>query len=666
MTYDFSKNRKCSKIIIALSLIMIFVLALFPSLVSHAESSDVKLEEFYSFNISSMGISNFWNSSDFENSSLYNANAIIRDGANTSIFSELSLLLDGNDNNDELKLPQSFNISSVDYSLDDFPYFLITYDGSNWYYNVYLFDTISGVYNSFGSSSCDIVTSSDVTCVCFTFDSSCSLVNTSIKTPNNNWSGMSMYQLGGYCVSNFPICSIDSSKLNDTWLKSEVINGTIAYWYCLAGLPYQDTSDPVQPYEDDFGIYEELFIDNINYIITDCNSGNGYSNPITNESYGSEDTQEILNHMTLDDATTKMYLVNSSFNSGTLYIYAGTDEYQMEHKSDYSLRIVGSSTYNLSHNTNYYQQVKYNKKSLNNYFPVPNNSSLEYQFTLNSNDGSYYDIPLSYLSNNEYSISLKELNSNFSTNRVDNKLVVLASALDSTFLGESVWTSLVKSCGNVDFNFWKFDASKVSSNTYDFIPLGASYHFDMYLYNNQTDTLSSVQSIGDCDLVSGTYNFENVGTTTDEQRMSANGTDYVPSDYMSTNTNDSYGGSLSNNSGNSSASSSPSVSPSISGGDNSVNVNIENNPTFNNDSGSSGLLSGTLLATIISLISNNKTTTVSAITDISGADGYLDYMGSVFGFVPNTVWSTISLAFIACVGIAIIGFIISIVIRFIT
>lgn len=638
------------------------------SIVSNAESNTSMISEYYGFNPVSMGFHNFWNTIDFENSSLYDSEKtpiingspvpIVNGVADTTLWSELSLYLDGDSSNGELKLPNSFSVGNDTYSLSDFPYFLIYYNSSNWKYEVILFDNIDNLYNSFTASSCQLVDLGNRKVVQVECDSDGSCTVISYRTPNHWAHDLEVYDIGSYACSNFPICSIDSSKLNDNWLKEQVEAGYIAYWYCLCGLPYGDTNE-VGNYETDYGNYSELLISNINYLITDGSNG-GYSNPITNESYGSSSgssTSQIQEHMTLDDSSTLFYTENNTFNNGNLYVYAGTDEYQMssENIANYYYQIVGTATVTIKHNHGATSNIKYGKKSIFDYFPCADGSQQTYNFS--------FDEKYSFAEKgNTFSIPLSEINSQFVASSIDQHLDVLASALDSTYSGMSWWKQVNNTISGQAFAGFQF--LNYYASDYDCEPVAYTYHFDLYIYNSSSDSTSSVQSKCDSNLISGVSSSQNLGTSTSEDKMTALGTDYIPSNYTTTQTNTS-GNSSSN------SSSSPSVSPSISGGDNSVNVNIENNPTFNNDvssnsESSSSLWKGGILATIISLIASNKSASTSAFETISNTTGWSSILTSTYTFVPNYFWVLIFTTATTVFGIMIVAFIVKLVYRIFT
>lgn len=95
---------------------------------------------------------------------------------------------------------------------------------------------------------------------------------------------------------------------------------------------------------------------------------------------------------------------------------------------------------------------------------------------------------------------------------------------------------------------------------------------------------------------------------------------------------------------------------------------INNNPTFNNNtsSSSSSFGSGGIIGFILGAIIGNNKSSSDTITSMTGANGWLEVISSTWGWIPTQIWSVLITTFTAVIGIIVVAFIISIVIRFIT
>lgn len=95
---------------------------------------------------------------------------------------------------------------------------------------------------------------------------------------------------------------------------------------------------------------------------------------------------------------------------------------------------------------------------------------------------------------------------------------------------------------------------------------------------------------------------------------------------------------------------------------------INNNPTFNNNtfSSSSSFGSGGLIPFILGAIIGNNKSSSDTISSMTGANGWLQVISSTWQWIPTQIWTVILTAFQAIIGICVVAFIISIIIRFIT
>lgn len=649
---------------IVFSSIIIILCVFFSCISSNAESNTSMISEYYGFNPISMGFHNFWNTIDFENSSLYDSEKtpiingspvpIVNGVADTTLWSELSLYLDGDSSNGELKLPNSFSVGNDTYSLSDFPYFLIYYNRSNWKYEVILFDNIDNLYNSFTASSCQLVDLGNRKVVQVECDSDGSCTVISYRTPNHWAHDLEVYDIGSYACSNFPICSIDSSKLNDNWLKEQVEAGYIAYWYCLCGLPYGDTNE-VGNYETDYGNYSELLISNINYLLTD-GSGGAYTNPVNNESYGgsndrSDEDIENNDYLGEDNA---IIMNASSLENGYWRVFLDWNNNQLTQKDKYSI----NATFELTGNVTFEGSGNYEEICIDTYNLTPNqegvyilDKTFSYSTSLNANSGNYYDFNFS------------NINDGLSSNgKTALPFIQLVDKMKGTNDVKSGTTNLISDLFSGSYSGFR-------------IPLFQSHN--QISYNNLTYTCTiDVINIDTNESILTNPLSQPYNMLTGEAGTFINGgVDQSTVDNV-TGGGSGYQGTISSGDWNSSSSSTGGGSASSNSNNNS-NIEsgaivINNNPTFNNNTSDglttseSSLTSSGLLGKIINLVAQNKSTSVDTIEEISGSTGYISYLTSTFTFIPTTVWSAISVGFIACIGVAVVAFIISIVIKFIT
>lgn len=415
----------------------------------------------------------------------------------------------------------------------------------------------------------------------------------------------------------------------------------------------------------------------VDYLVDVPSSNSAFDeseNGNSSSDFGGSNTEDIVNHLTLKDDT-KFYISNSSFNTGNLYIYPVFDKTQLDENetlNQYYLRLTGTVSTNTTYNSGSTQyKAKVNGKRVTTYFPMTNGSSNIYNFSLGSSGGSYYDIPLSSVNNGKYEMSFSQLHKLFyGSGSNDNNYELLARGYDSLYGGTSYFESVSNFIGGISVKGFNYNPQ--TSADIDIVPTKVHYHLDLYVVKKSLDeeSISDVQSYIDGDLCDGNgISGENVNTSSDEDIMNALGTDYVPNEYTSPETNTDYKDTYNNVGGSSSSSSGGnSVSPSITGGNN--NIVITNNNT-NNGSGSgstseSSLVGSTIVTTLIKYIAGNKSSSVSYIEDIAGTNTYLQIVSNYMSFVPTEIWSLVVTCFSVCIGVVVVAFIISIVIKIIT
>ena len=98
---------------------------------------------------------------------------------------------------------------------------------------------------------------------------------------------------------------------------------------------------------------------------------------------------------------------------------------------------------------------------------------------------------------------------------------------------------------------------------------------------------------------------------------------------------------------------------------------ITNSPTFNNNSSASSNATsngngGGMIPTLLSYLSNGQQSSVSTMQNVADTNGWLNVVNSTYTFVPVSVWNSLIFYFGIALSILIVGFIISVVIKFIT
>lgn len=627
MSYDFSKNRKYSKIIITLSLIMLFVLVFFSPMVVCADDT-VYLGTQYNYH------NDFWKLEDYQSSSSYNSNYMtnsIKPFTDNNHQEDYSIYFDGDISNGEFGISSTFTYDNTTYNISDFPYFVITSDDNRTSFYLTLIMESESLY-SFGNTFASV---NDPQITLFQFDiglDGTSSFKRARTFTEENYGFGPIYMAGitgdVYCCSNFPYSSIDVSKISDENNKPQIMAGYGQYWYALTGLAFVEDGATID----------------LNYQ-ANSTGGSITSEDILNNNYLGEDNAIIMDASSLENGSWKVFL---DWNIN-----------QLSEKTNYQL----NATFELSGNVTFEGSGNYEEIVIDTYNLTPTqegtyniDKTFTCEKTLSADSGNYYSFAFS-----ENNVSLKDGNNKTvipfvqlvdnmrGTNSVKSGTANLVSDLfQGSYLGFTV--PLFQTHNQIEYNSLNYTCTvdvinKQTGNTILNFPLSQSYD----MLTGQAGT------------------FVNGGISQDEVNQVVTDSGGSTSGYQGTINATDWNNSSSSTGGGSASSNSNNNSNIESGA-----IVINNNPTFNNEvsggnaTSNSGIGSSGILSTIISLIAGNKSTAVSEIEDISGANGYLSFMCTTFSFVPSTVWTALSVGFITCIGIAVVGFIISIVIKFIT
>lgn len=201
-------------------------------------------------------------------------------------------------------------------------------------------------------------------------------------------------------------------------------------------------------------------------------------------------------------------------------------------------------------------------------------------------------------------------------------------------------------------------ANSVSNDSDQTLSDWADYY--IHEYNHNTDTfrtaftvnLIALDNSGQSGSCTAYYSYKTGTSQTTNNSMGINSNPYVDEE------------------GNASGVTDPTQDPSGDGsgsgvgnvGDGSIVNN--NNPVINinnNNSLSDGDSDG-LISKILLMIANNQSATSSGIEEIADTSGFVELMGATWLAVPTSWWTTLTAAFIASIGILVVGFIIKIII----
>ena len=200
--------------------------------------------------------------------------------------------------------------------------------------------------------------------------------------------------------------------------------------------------------------------------------------------------------------------------------------------------------------------------------------------------------------------------------------------------------------------------NSVSSDQDQTVDDFASFYINEYNHETSnfrtsfTVNLVSLDNSGDSGSCTAYYSYKTGTSQTTNNSMGINNNPYVDDDGSASGVTDP----TQDSSGSGSGSGVGNVGDGSIVNNNNPVININNNNTLS-DGDSDGLISKILL-----LIANNQSATSSGIEEIADTSGFVDLMGASWLAVPTTWWTTLTAAFIASIGILVVGFILKIII----
>lgn len=347
----------------------------------------------------------------------------------------------------------------------------------------------------------------------------------------------------------------------------------------------------------------------INYLIYDSNGNIDYNNPITNPVY--EETSS--NNLYMDNAKWSFdipyYSLDQSgavYGTGTATFSGSLNEFQINNTSDFTLEFLFTS---------FLSGYRYS------WAQDSQKEDFSYKYIYST------EIPLSdFYSNGQVaSFNISDI--------FDNSISV-----NPTHLG----TSITEDCQVISNS----QAVNISNwNTTFTVALKSNDN-----YSGKCSTMYSY-------LLRKSKNKDNSMQTNENPFLGEEGSNSSPdSDIFN-------GDGVSGSSGNSNSTANIGDYSVVNNNNPQITINNNNDNGFTNaieNGDSDGLLSKLLL-----LLANNQSTTSNGLSEIADTDGYVQVMGSVFTAVPAAWWTTLTVAFVACIGILVVSFVIKIILKFV-
>lgn len=347
----------------------------------------------------------------------------------------------------------------------------------------------------------------------------------------------------------------------------------------------------------------------INYLLYDNEGNIDYNNPITNPVY----QESSSNNLYMDNAKWSFdipfYSLDQSgavYGTGTATFSGSLNEFQINNTSDFTLEFLFTSFL----------------------------SGYRYSW---AQDSEKEDFSYKYIYSTEISLSDFYTNGQVASFNIsdifDNSISV-----NPTHLGTSITEdcSVISNSQAVNISNWNttFTVALKSNNE----------------YSGKCSTMYSY-------LLRKSKNKDNSMQTNENPFLGEEGFNSSPdSDIFN-------GDGVSGSSGNSNSNANIGDYSVVNNNNPQITINNNNDNGFTNaieNGDSDGLLSKLLL-----LLANNQSTTSNGLSEIADTDGYVQVMGSVFTAVPVSWWTTLTVAFVACIGILVVSFVIKIILKFV-
>lgn len=455
----------------------------------------------------------------------------------------------------------------------------------------------------------------------------------------------------------FSSLTYDNSGYSTTWDH----NGT---YYNLVGFPISEglstvlsnisyiglannkTSYPVNAYRYFDSATREAFI---NIGIEPDGDNLVYMHPINNSSDDSGSAGTDDNNLVLENGDWHFQSSNYSapysnvIDTGSIYpkgsatFISDLTDYQLEHLSNFE--VVYSFTFDLdvdyqNWGTNDIGYFKQTSKLLNN----KKNFKAQFHFDFNDDPDLVQNLSAFHSSGNSKSFTFQRLFENLhGTSGNLSNLLLQMKELDS-----------------VSYN-----------------------KFDLYC----TAWIDSQNTVNSSGKITEWYNPMNKkGYTTDDSGKT-NPNPYIPSPEEQGNEDVKPKPNTPGPGGNDPGNTDPGNTDVTSSGNGSVNVTVQNNPTFNNNVNSSSTSSGSgtdfsnpenagvvnfyntfnPFTLLFGKLTGDNRVDTEKVSEVTGVNPFLEIMSQTFSFVPVGFWSTLLGFFVACVSIFIVAFIIRII-----
>ena len=442
--------------------------------------------------------------------------------------------------------------------------------------------------------------------------------------------------------------------------NSRTIEGVSYRYYDLSDWTLSSTNLRVSYCENPSNPSSEELENNIN-----DNYDSGMIGNVTTEQY---DNYEYLT------GNSGIYAALTSCNSGKMQFVAQAPTGM--NTDNYYIKINGECSYSITVNSLTDTRTKNIVSKYTSYETT--SASFTKVISASGTIGASYDlvfehngIQLSAMNNGVYNAPQENINSELKSSSGSTMWNLANYCTDNSV---ALWRGVAGSMGGLSANasageYGSYGFSLPTMNVVNGSPMTVNsivYSYTMTMYNENDESVGAmtktftINSDGTVSETEGANTLTVPNETVEEN--SSGGADYYN---HSTDSNDTYN--TTNNGTGSSGGSSVN-------GDN--NIIINNNPVNNVNGGSGSGLTETddssfgsgfgVISKIISYIAGSKGSSVDKIDELANTDGWLSIVTSSYSFVPIQFWNLIITCFTVCLGIVVVAFIISIVIKLVT
>lgn len=413
-------------------------------------------------------------------------------------------------------------------------------------------------------------------------------------------------------------------------------NGSLTNQSWLSGGSYKNISDC------DYILYSTAPINmyyqnadrNLNYLLIEGNVGKGSGGFDVTPSYPDESADNnlvfaqsdfIFTHQTYYAPYSSSINTGSSVPVGTISFKGQPNNYQLEHPEEFTLQIRFVFEYDVDYKNQTGSEVSYFKKTstlLNN----------EKNLRINFGNSQPYFIPLTTFIQNK-----------------NNADFVIKDVFDNLLSDGNSLTGLLAQSKEI-----------------------TSLRYNKFLITCYANIIANNQTSGGY-IENYNFNSRMGATTTNNIETNPNPYTPKPSDQASDDPDTSNITPKPNvpGPGGSDDTTSPSTNTTTTTSNGGSQIVITNSPTFNNNSSASSNATsngngGGMIPTLLSYLSNGQQSSVSTMQNVADTNGWLNVVNSTYTFVPVSVWNSLIFYFGIALSILIVGFIISVVIKFIT